>query len=93
MDETTQSETARCPVGFRCEQDGRPGPGLTVVALDVLGVRICLTLCPVCRAGVAAGRLPSILVSTCATLAAEHAEHVAPARERVVLRLRADAGQ
>lgn len=86
----TDDETARCGLGARCESDGAPGPGLRVVALDVLGARICLTLCPSCRAGVAAGRLPSILVTTAARLADEHRAHREPVAERRVIRLRAD---
>lgn len=81
---TTEDETARCPLGHRCESCGAPGPGLAVQVLPVLGRRLCLTLCPKCRAS---GLLPSILVSTAVRLVAQHADHLRPVGERRVVGL------
>ena len=82
---TGSDGTARCPLGFRCESCGAPGPALAVSVLPVLGERLCLTLCRGCRSS---GLLPSILVSTAVRLVAQHADHVRPVGERRVVGLR-----
>ncbi|MDN5929505.1 MAG: hypothetical protein L0I24_00305 [Pseudonocardia sp.] len=67
-------DTARCPLGVRCESCGVEGQDLAVETADLgrLGVA-CLTMCPRCAAS---STPPPVAVSTAARLVMQHAMHL-----------------
>lgn len=66
-------DTARCPLGVRCESCGTEHAQLAVsTANTALGV-LCLTLCPTCAAS---ADTPPVSVATAARLVMQHCEHL-----------------
>jgi hypothetical protein len=71
---TRPRNTARCPLGTRCESCGTEAGPLAVETptFGALGVA-CLTLCPRCANS---GVTPPVAVATAIRLVAQHALHL-----------------
>lgn len=71
--------SAPCPRGVRCESCGAERADLIVVEVATAAGVLCVTVCPVCAAGLAGGgRLP-VTVATAGRLVEQHREHLVAA--------------